>query len=243
MILGLIGEAIFAQTNEVSSINIVGYVRKPVPPGIALGSPVFYKLNGTQTLNEILGTNGVASDDPAFADNVYLYIAGFGYSNFFLYNGGGTEYDFKWVDGTIVSTNIINPGQAFWVRNRAATATNTYVLMGQIVDTATNYISIKPGLQLLSYPYSCDVAVTNLHLTNGIASDDPAFADNMYIYIPGFGYTNLFLYNGGGTEYDFKWVDGVQVSTNIIKMGDGFWYRSRALTNGIWTEPRPYLND
>jgi len=234
-----------AATNEVSSVNIVGYINKSVDPGLAIGSPIFYQLSGTQTLNQVLGTNGVAADDPTLADNVYLYFPGIGYSNMFLYKGATPDpaYDYKWVDGVDVSTNIINPGQGFWIRNRGAGIT-TYTIMGQVVDLATNTMVIKPGLQILSYPYTCDRAITNLSLTNGVAADDPTLADNIYMYIPGVGYTNLFLYKGATPDpaYDYKWVDGVDVSTNVLKAGEGFWYRSRATTNSVWVEVRPYLN-
>mgnify|MGYP001585536481 CR=1 FL=1 len=227
-----------AATNEVTSVNIVGYNKIPAPPGIKIFAPMFYI--GSNTVSEVMGTNGTANSSQTLADNVYLYRNA-SYVTLWLYDASdGPEFDHKWVDGSQVATNIILPGEGFWVRNRAV-STNTYTQIGEAVGEGAVTNTIKPGLQILAYPYSADVAVGSLSCTNGVANSSQTLADNVYVYTPGVGYATYWLYdNSDGPAFDHKWVDGSQVATNIISGGQGFWYRSRSGGNVTWIQNKPY---
>jgi len=179
---------------------------------------------------------------------VYIFTPGSGpdggYKTYWLFdNSEGAEFNRKWVDGYQVAKEVIMPGQGFWVRNRSTT-TNYYTHLGEAELDDTVTMTIQPGLQILAYPYSCDVEIGKLACTNGVANSNSALADNIYVYTPGVGYRTYWLFDDAeGPAYYRKWVDGAQVATDVIKAGQGFWYRSRSTGNVTWIEKRPYLND
>ena len=82
-----------------------------------------------------------------------------------------------------------------------------------------------------------------MNLTNGFAASSLSSADNIYLYIAGEGYKEFwFCDDSYGPEYDHKWIDQDKavVATNVIGMGQGFWYRSRGDSSFEWVAPRPY---
>lgn len=237
--------SIFAQeSNTVSSANIVGYVKSVQQDGLQIITSPF----GGGTLNEIAPTNGLGGTTLSTADNVYLYVPGEGYKNYFLAGDvGNPEYNYKWFDnetGTL-ATNVIPAGQSFWYRSRVGT-TNEVVFSGNVVldNSITN--QIVEGLQLISSPYSASLDLNSLGLTNGLGGTTLSSADNIHLYVPGEGYKNYFLAGDvGNPEYNYKWFDNETgtLATNKISMETGFWYRCRKTGGFTWVMPRPYLND
>jgi len=244
--LAMVVGVAYAAEPPVHSVNVVGYANIPQPPGLDMKSSVFNVSSGTNTIQEILGTNGTANADETLADNVYIYT-GSGYKVIWLYAGAGDpSLHLKWVDPDIggPSTDVFLPGQGFFVLNRSTT-TNYYQQVGDAVDEDEINMVIVPGLQIMAYPYSADVTVDKLACTNGNASADETLADNIYLKTDS-GYKLLWLYSEpGDPSLHRKWVDPDlgAVSTELLPAGDAFWYRSRSTTNVTWTENRPYLND
>ena len=244
--------AISAQAGDtVTSVNVVGFIKKTVDPNLNIVSTVFF--SGSNTLVEILGTNGVANVDPTYADNVNMWN-GTIWQNYFLCDGSiqGGALDHKWViagtDPLEIATNIVYPGVGFWVRNRSSSP-NTYSMKGEIdLENEVTIPIAANKLNLLAYPYAADRAISLLTFTNGTANVDPTYADNIHLYSGG-SWKTLFLCDGSVQEgaLDHKWAvqgtDPLELATDVLKASQGFWFRSRSGSVQNWTEKRPYLNE
>ncbi|AKJ64421.1 hypothetical protein [Kiritimatiella glycovorans] len=229
----------------VVSENIVGFVRENTEPGVQIVGVPF--VNGTNTLAEIVGTNGVAGNDISNADVVYAYTPeATSYKEFWLADDSyGAEFQRKWIDHdqSIVATNEFTSEAALWYKSRAATS-NELVFVGEVVADGAVTNTIVPGVQLVSYPFSCDQSLNEMSLTNGLAGEDISTADTIYLYVPGEGgYKSFWLADDSyGAEFQLKWIDRdkAEVATNVVGMGQGFWYRSRGASAFDWVEERPY---
>jgi hypothetical protein len=238
--------AVAGAQDPVPSINVVGYAKLPQPPGLDLKSAIFYVMSGTNSLQELLGTNGVGGANEQQADTVYLYDTGIGgYRTFFLMtNATIPELNWKWAeyteDGYVPATVEIWPGTGFWVRNRS-TVTNYYSQLGEVELTNEVSITIHPGLQILAYPYAADINVSALSLTNGVAANGQQSADNLFVYVPEFAAWREFFLKADRKWYEYT-EDGDVLASLQLKAGQGFWYRSRG-GSFQWVEKRPYLNN
>jgi len=70
-------------------------------------------------------------------------------------------------------------------------------------------------------------------------------ADNLILWdsTPPGSYIKLFLYSSTGSPaWDGSWaaIGPLMIATNVIKVGEGAWYRNRGVANITWNEPRPY---
>jgi hypothetical protein len=126
----------------------------------------------------------------------------------------------------------------FWYRNRAASNFN-FVLAGDVVDRPVITNVIVPNLQLISYPFSKPIRMTDMTLTNGMIGITSADADNIIIY-KNQAYATYWLSSQAPNER--RWVGaGNNLATNVfIQPGEGFWYRSRSASTNLWVEVRPY---
>ncbi len=234
----------FADSNVVSSANVVGYVQSIQQNDLQI---IMSPFEGS-SLNDMALTNGLGGDSLVNSDNVYLYVPGEGYKNYFFAGDvGDPTFNYKWIDHdtTTVATNIIPPGTAFWYRNRLGT-TNEVMFSGDVVLDVSITNTIVEGLQLISFPYSCAADLNSMALTNGLGGDSLVNSDNIYIYVPGVGYKNYFFAGDvGDPAFNYKWIDHdtTTVVTNDIPLDAGFWYRCRKVGGYEWIVPRPYLND
>ncbi len=215
-VLGLLGAAsLVAQTN-VYSLNAVGYINVSLSPGFnmiacQLITPtntvagLFYNASGIYNGDQVYKYNAVST----------TYAGDLGDSS-------GSSYSNGW-DGN--GTITMNPGEAIWFKNAAAT--NVTVTFVGTVPQGTNIVAIQQGFQMISspVPFSGDV-VTNMGLTN--------YADQTQVFVwnnpapghPTGGYASYLVDLSGGTAgYKSQW-DGPDPSANV---GQGFWYKSGAL--------------
>ncbi|QHI67951.1 hypothetical protein [Tichowtungia aerotolerans] len=238
--VALISASALAQT--VTSANVVGYIKAETQDGLQLMSSPF----GPASINDLSLTNGVGGFTADIADNIHVYVPGSGYQNYYyLGYTGDPAYDYKWVDGSFnIITNVMPGSTAFWYRSRAG-GTVTNLFAGDVPMEASNDVVIAEGLQLISWPYTADMDINSVGLTNGLGGFTADVADNIHVYIPGSGYQNYYyLGYTGDPNYDYKWVDGsFNIATNPIPPNSGFWYRCRKTGGFTWTMNKPYLND
>ena len=74
---------------------------------------------------------------------------------------GNPEIDGKWfkdISALELSDMTLNPGEGFFICNRQG-SNQTIVLAGEVVLDSTNYITLMPALNLISYPYSMAAGV------------------------------------------------------------------------------------
>jgi hypothetical protein len=200
-----------AQTSNVYSLNIVGYVNVPVQAGR------FYVLNnplddgkGDIITNVISFTNSEAEDgsslwtfDPVNGFTPEGWLGGFG-----------------WFPGTTVLT----PGVGYFLQP-AADATITYV--GSVTLASTN--TLVPGFTLTGSAYPASTDVTTL----GFTGQD---GDTIYRFFSNEGTVGVF---GGGANYlgGFGWFDtdfpggsGGPTNGPTLNVGEGIFYQNSTPT-------------
>ena len=217
----------FAQPNEDYSLNVVGFEKITAVStnfdGYSLFSTPFNQdLTDPEARNidHVLGPDGVGGEVPEVANNVLLYdptnmLSHFStYYLFYTTQPGYEAYNWKWMSvsaGDLATNTFIQPGQGFWYINRSESDL-PIVLAGNVVDDAVVTNNIVPGLQLLSYPFSKPICMTDLTLTNGMGGEVPEAADNILLYDPTnvlshFSTYYLFYTTQPGYEaYNWKWI-------------------------------------
>ena len=239
------GVALSSFAQEVYSPNVVGFQKVTVVSsnlgGLFLGSTPF---NQEQPyIDRVVGTNGVAAAGSGSADNVIIYNKSNQlYTTYWLYSNAAPSFNRRWRSGTGFATNVyLTPGMGYWYLSRASSNT-TLILAGEAVDQLVVTNTIVPGLQILSYPFSANVRISDLTLTNGVAAVGSGSADNIILYEPTNAlFTTYWLYSNAAPSFNRRWRSGTGFATNVfIKSGEGFWYQSRTSTNLLWIETRPY---
>lgn len=239
--------AVAAQAVEVKSANVAGVYTKTLPADnglIALAVQIDPFNPGDATLEGVLGTDQLREDlgKSGEGDKVFIWN-GTQYDIYFLKDsGGGVE----WHDFNLdtPSNPPIESGQAMWIKSPAGSVgDNEITLTGQAVETSSDTLPIVAGLQLVSYPFSAEVAVSNTtFIASGSAPDKgkSGEGDKIFIWDPvGKDYTILLHADGNGF-----WAADSSPNTPSdakINLGEGFWFR--AISGFNWQENNPYLSN
>lgn len=218
--LTLVGSSAFAQTTGVLSRNAVGYVRATAYKGnFVFLTHNFKDINGAAvTVTNLIGNQVPNSSSVIFWDPLKPPSGGYVTE---------TRIAGAWDPGT----NNIIPGKGFWLRIPPTATSNEYqvYLMGEVPDKTTlptNSQFVIPGFNMFGHPYPVSVSFTSLALAvSGRNTDSAIFWNNS----PPFGYYTE-------TRIAGSWDPG----TNVVRPGQGFWYRSTRTTNTTWVQPKPY---
>jgi len=197
--------ALSAMAQNVYSLNVVGYYNLTLPPGFSLIANQL-DVDGT-------GTNNTAST--VFSTNVPVGTAVYTW-NGATYNistlvkpkGGGAE--------TWSPTYPLNPGQGFWVSIPAGSGTNTYTIVGQVLQGSLVNPNLAPngGFGLVSSMVPLAGGLTT------VLSYAPMVGDAAYQW-NGSTYTiNTYVKpKGGGADL---WSP----AEPSLGIGEGFWLDS-----------------
>lgn len=259
LVLGLVAGAAFAQSsNEVNSVNVVGFAKKDVvADGYTFCAIGFTYMGASNGIQEIFGDklkgagSSAASDlilkwDPAAQQYLGVWKVDF---------TGAPTYHGKWVkdDGAFppnIETNMaFSPGDGFWVVSRQS-SNQVLDLVGEVPVTNTG-ISIVEGYNMIAYPYSADVGIndtTNILYTVASGGGSPGSSDIIYQWdAAGQQYLSYWLVDfTGAPTYHNKWVknDGAwppNIASNSLDLGVGFWFvRKSGAGSTTWTPPAPY---
>ena len=232
-----------AQTNEVTSVNVVGYYKMTIAPSgtyslMALNLDAIDPTN--QNIYGIFGTQLRASFSPSACDRILKFNTGSQtYSTYARKSSDGLYHDTANFSGAATNPALLS-GQGFWIQS-PSTATTNYdvVIMGEVVSVLTQSVNFASGYQLSGYMFSTDVGINNTKLTNGVASFSPGGADQILLF-NGSGYTSFALKSSDRMWHLTSNFSG-SAATNIIPMGQGFWYLAR--TNLTWTETNSYAGN
>jgi hypothetical protein len=245
----------FSQNDAVYSVNIIGMQKVEVPPasiagGRQLVGVPFDSMPGN--LDQIVGNTGVASSQASLADNIIIYdplaSASQKYKTYYLRVNTSNSNKPMWrFAGTpqFWATNVyLYPGDGFWYVNRAAQVLTNSMVGDVVMDDEVN-ISILPGLQLLSYPFSSSTTLGGLGLTNGVANSVPSLADGITIFDPyetsQNQYKTYYLRLNGSTPSWRTTTSPQQWASNVVvEARQGFWYNSKTATGFTWRVIRPY---
>ncbi len=247
LIAGLFSGAAFAQTT-VSSANIVGYVKRDIPPGQYTLLGVNFG-NETQTLIDVFGTNQLRSSaDFATADRVMLFdkISAV-YKRYALKSPQNLYYPcntvMEWYTGA--ATNPAIPaGTGMWIIPASgASTTNTIYMSGDVVTAPTSVVSIVEGYQLVSYPFSSDMTLGSISTSNLTKSADFATADRIIVWENN-TYKRFGLKNDGKwypCNTVMEWYTAPAETNRVLSLGEGFWLISQGTKS--YVVPSPYFNN
>jgi hypothetical protein len=225
---------VFGDTvNQVVSRNAVGYVKVEVASnGLALC-----------TLNFNASDNTIAS----IFTNQLMGGINFGFSDQVIkWDPIARQYVKFWKNKnnlwlqypeTTVTTNILKPGDAFWIKNNH-TSNQTVYLMGEVPDrisSPTQEVNLVSNLNFVAYCYPIEIAITNLNLTQAKAGFNFGFADNLIKWDAiSKQYVTFWRHSSGWRQYP-----QTSSTTNVIRPGEGMWYKR--LSNAfVWIESKPY---
>jgi len=246
-VLGLVATMGLAASNEVTSVNIVGYNTAVKPVG---GQ---FNLIGVQfdafdpTLLGVLGTNQLAAGAlPQLADRVYVYYTSLpgsgapGYKQYAMRTGANGFRDTLNWNGTNVNPEV-PAGTAMWVQSKPGAVSNMLTIAGEAVDVGTQAVDIVKGFQLLAYPFSCERDLNDMNLKNqGTKGALPQLADRVFVW-NGSGYGQYALHTTGQFRSTSAW--GTPAGPITVPLGTGFWYDAKnAFAAPGWTEANPYLS-
>ncbi len=245
--LGCMAMMVHAASNEVTSVNVVGYNKADIPPAAVSGG---FNLIGIQfdafdnTLMGIFSTNQLrAGFSPTQGDRIYIFDPGKGaaggYDQYALRALDMNYYDTsKWGQPAGITNPVIKAGTGMWLQAPGTAGTTTEVVIaGEVVDVPTQSVAIVNGFQIMSYPYSTEIPLNDTDLMNDGATVgfSPAQADRIYIW-NGVDYDQYALSQAmGGWSKTTEWP---VLTTDTIPMGAGFWYNAKS--GFTWTEPIPY---
>jgi hypothetical protein len=210
-LLGTLGSvSLMAQSTNVYSLNVVGYVQVVLPAGYTIVScPLISSPDNT------LATLFNNSTGTYKGWKFYFFTGGQGYTQIDV--GEKTGYQ----DG---GTNTINPGQAIFVQN-TGTTTVTNIFVGTVpTGSLTNTLSVGYNLVSSILPSSGDIATNSLTLlTNGHSGD------TVYVYS-----TNGYSSPGGIYKFGAKGV--WQTDPVVPSVGEGFFYENVSTAAESWVE-------
>jgi len=240
-----------ADSNDVvSSVNIVGYVQKHLPPSQYLLVGVNFTGNNAEepTLKDIIGTNQLrASSNYLFADRVVIWDkATSSYQAYATYDVDHEFYPCNTADewNTGVATNpVVSAGLGFWlVPASGASTTNEIYLSGDVITADTMAMVHTNGYQMEAYPFSCDQAIATLETSNLTANANYLFADRISVW-NGSSYQAYGLYTDGDwypCNTADEWNSATEETDRVIALGEGFWFIAQ---NAVTiTETNDYLS-
>jgi hypothetical protein len=175
-----------AQSSNVYSLNVVGYINVPINPNYNLIS-VQLDADGVNSINTIL-TNGTPDGTIAYQWNG----AGFNQLGQYFVAGGG------WYDNSFnFLTNRVPPGTALFLYSPQPT-TNMLTMVGT-VDQTTNSFLVQHGYGF----YAIDVPIATDITTNGFPTGPNIDGSLYYSFDSHNGYTQVAQYfNAGNGWYD-----------------------------------------
>lgn len=232
--VALVGSMAVGQTTQVLSRNAVGYVKVDVPSnGFVMCALNFYAFNNTVSAiftNQLTGGN-----TPSLSDTVQKWDPiGKTYLTFWKTPTG----QWRQSGSTADATNTLNPGEGFWIKN-SHSSNQTIYLMGEVPDSIsspTQRINVVSNLNMVSYGFPVEVAITQLNLVGAKPGNTPSLSDNIQKWDPAgkkyitFWYTPTLQWRQSGESV---------ATTNKLYPGDGVWYTRRS-TNFVWSETKPY---
>jgi hypothetical protein len=253
--------ASYAQTNTVSSANVVGYIQvvDPASNRLVLISAPFETGTGTvSTLLDIFGTNQLRqSSILARCDRVSTwdvvqqkYVA-------FAQKTNGLFYSTTNFGLTAQSVNpSVARGQALWIQSPSATyaPTNRVIYISGDVPNDNAYTNPVVGnsgspLNFIANPYPVEMDINSLISTNDGAKGNSilARADKLIIWDNVAQQYIRFALKLSSTipEVNNKWLYATNFGSSVtsapsikINPGQGFWYQTTNAFN--WVETKTY---
>lgn len=241
--VGLAGAA--ALPASAQSVNYVsqpaGLVRLTVAPGQTLVSIPFNPINasiGDLLQGQLTGGAGEAGGDGILKWDAVNQV----YVKAFKAAGtGDPARDGRWFADSVTWTPsplTLNPGEGFWIANRQSVAQTVY-LGGTMVADSSRAVTLRPGLNLIGYPYDGRIALNSTQLARNGAYGDRSTSTSDSLNDPATGETLWLMKKGKSKNLVWYNADG-STATKVLAPAAGYWFQHTTSTTFTWTEPRPY---
>ena len=222
----------WAVTNQVSSVNVAGYVKLNIPRNqLCLIRNDFLPMGPDNTVSNIMAKQ-LPRDSRVYAWNPVA-------KNYTICTFTRQFVNPFWrTNWTFGVTTYLDVGDGFWVFVPTTYASQTnYVLnmLGEVPNNGTSNIPIVQGLNLVGYSYPVPMVLSNLDITA-----KQKVGDRVYKW-GGSGYTiatsTRYFQN---PLWKTNWKPDVTRSMQI-GVGEGFWYSRTTNSPGFtWVEVQPY---
>jgi hypothetical protein len=197
----------------------------------------------TNTLLSIFGTNQLKKDiNYLGADRISLWSTAQSRYQTYAMRTNGLFYPCnnmtEW--NTSAPANPVIPlGTGMWlVRGYGVGTFNSITVTGQIVMAATQQVAVVPGYQIIAYPFSSSIAISNIN-TTGMTKGGYSGGTRLVTW-ENDAYQWYGLYTDGRwykcNTMD-EWIIAVP-ATHTIQVGEGFFFLPRP--TDYWIETRPY---
>lgn len=236
-----------AQTNEVTSVNVVGYYKLTIASSgrYSMAAINLDSIDPTnQNLMGIFGTQLRSGALAGLGDRIYLFDpVSDVYNTFQRKTSDGLYHNTANFSGAATNPSLTS-GQGFWLRSASSATTNyDVVVMGEVVGVMTQSMDLVPGYQLAGYPFSTDVPVNSTKLgATGKTGPLLGVGDRIYIW-NGSSYVTLGLWTNRMWYTSSAFGGANPPATNVIPMGGGFWYRSASNGVSTWSETNSYIGN
>jgi hypothetical protein len=243
--IGFCGLTVFAQTNVVSSANVVGYSQVELTPGFSVVRTPFVGGDSETALDiqDVFDTSTLhAGGAIGTADSIQLWNAQTSqYERYYLNDGLAKNQEHKagkWIDNAteLIASNSIAPGTSFFFSRFGATsATNT--LSGNVVisETGTNSIEILEGFNLVATPFTSEWAINDGSIDwisqGAKAGSSLGTADSIQLWSKETSqYEQYYLNDGLAKNQEDKagkWIDNATelIASNLtVGLNQGFFY-------------------
>lgn len=209
----VVGSSVWAQSETVTSVNVVGYYSVTIPANsAALITPVLETLDGA-TIKELLGNQ---------IPGGLIYIWSRTNANYVTaeYN----EFSEQWEGAAANKTLLL--GDALWVVPPKDGTPHTITMMGEVPTNSTTQVQ-NVGKDAVGYAYPIDIEWTSTQL-----AQDAPYGSLLYIWNM---QTSAYL-----TYEKDAFVEGWTTPPGLkIKQGEAFWIMMPSTFPG-WTEIKPY---
>lgn len=242
LLLLLFISAAFGQDAQTSSV--VGYQMIEIAPGAREMASSPFGQTTTQTVQSIIADRLDGGASAETADAVRLFDrASEVYRVYYPETVAGTT---NWSVGANLETLL--PGKGFWIENNVGASTNIVWVYGQVPSVSNITVVVRPGLQMIHYPYPDTIQLSATGLT---ALGHPGLvksqSDLILQWNSAFGdYDTYWLFDDAGTR---RWVlesadpSATPVYADLtLSPGRAFWYqRKKDLPAFNWTVTKPYV--
>ncbi|TFH66321.1 MAG: hypothetical protein E4G90_04180 [Gemmatimonadales bacterium] len=249
-----------AQTNEVTSVNVVGYYKTTLVPSGAYHQVAIQFEPFNPTFEGVFGTNQLRAHFlSARSDQVHLWN-GKGYDRYGVYSNAAGNWYFSNVTngwGTVAVNPPLHAGDACFIFTPRAgpyvSATNTVTIMGEVIDVPTQMVNVvTSGYAMVCYPFSSETRIDQLQLTQiGFATSLSARADQIWVFdSPAKAYKRYALRNTTPPEWRQTYPSALfstgPAASNTLPLGQAFWYIRSTYASPLsltWSETNKYINN
>jgi len=229
----------------VTSQNVVGYSTIPVKAtDFTMVGVNFVAIGGSAVaIQDYFKGPFIGGTTQPDSDNLIVWTLESGYKVYYygVWNDPeNPDWDNKWYDGDNPTTDTIPAGGACWIVRRGA-ATN-FVFSGQVKATGTTTTIKANDFTMFSNPYPVSLAINGgLSIVSPIGGTTQPDSDNLIAWTLASGY-KVYYYgvwnDPENPDWDNKWYDGDNPTTDSIGVGGAAWYvRRGAQTTMSFTSP------